>query len=642
MKVKKNFTLTVTDDPAAIESRLDAERIPPHFRAARAKRDALVEILARPEPGLYWALAAGATGVPREEAYLFFSEISTGFFEGESGGRLLWSRPSGGGAGHSTGLWGSSLKGFAAPAADGTDAPKYANALEGRYRAFLAEHGLFPLNPAPKPPARDLFRYYELSAPDGPSLAEAQAEGISRFLEPQAYGELRERLIVGEAEGVRLAMDYARKSRALEGRAARAEALRAAADPLRDPEPARVLEELYGAMPVYGPRAAPLGTPEPSGPGVPFGPGLLFEQPCGNGTFGSAAPGGPGGAFDPDGACDPWGTRDHSAPGSSGGPFAGGEPRRPFPPAYPEQEGLPEAWKLPGGREILVRGREWSEPADGSGGQGALSLVRALSGHASWGDALSEIAGAYGAAAAAKALAFGSAASAKKALELASAQPPSPPEACGLSWRSARGFLAEAADVPEGFLDALLGSGLVASDRRGAVMFMCEGSSGAFRMRFPGAADPLQVRHPRSAAGPFVLDGPGEACVVADSPVSALRIKFREPDSLVLVLGENSDPMPLLGLLAGRSVRAEGRQRSRSLMRVKAFLRMEGIAFRKVKPDGGAGGSRRAAPKGGAGAPPAAHLKGSRKGAHGPGQGGAAGARSVAAAGRTGASGEEG
>ncbi|MDR1080427.1 MAG: hypothetical protein LBQ79_05595 [Deltaproteobacteria bacterium] len=197
---------------------------------------------------------------------------------------------------------------------------------------------------------------------------------------------------------------------------------------------------------------------------------------------------------------------------------------------------------------------------------------------------LSEICGAFGEEAAARALAFFRATGAKGRLARALARTPPAPEICGAGWDKALGFLTGAVGAPEGLCESLRREGKLASDRFGSALFICEGGGGAFRMGFPGASAPRDVRHPRSGAAPFVIGGDGPAAVVCGSPAVALLVKARDAASGVMVLGRFSEPRLLLPHLEAREIRLAGSPRSAPLARISKFLALEGMAFTSFRP----------------------------------------------------------
>jgi hypothetical protein len=329
---------------------------------------------------------------------------------------------------------------------------------------------------------------------------------------------LRLRLAAMEAETVRLEAHRDRRLRALENRRSKARTIAESADTVRGPEPATVLELLYGAARdrdfVSAPRAAESGA---------------------------------------------------------------------------------EAWTLSGGRAFLISGPNWAETGgliggrgNGRAGGGALSLVMRLSGHVSVRGALAEIRGAFGEQAAARTLAFHKVAGVSATLRKALARPPLPPDACESLWPEARDYLTTEFGVSGIMCDLYHGRGLLAADRRGSVLFVCEGGRGAFRMSVPADGGRGRARPPRASAPPFLLEGTDPLAIVTDCPAGALLLKAREIGSTVLVLGELSDPGRLLPHLKGRAVTVEGELGSRGLKRVRKFLKRERLNH-TVKPSPRAG-----------------------------------------------------
>jgi hypothetical protein len=424
----------------------------------------------------------------------------------------------------------------------------------------------------PKPSHGDIESYYRLARRRLP--ADLASLGESPAGQPdearKAYGsgspaaagdaaaeagdrrrELVERLAAAAAEKLRLAADLDSRRKAFARSLAAAETLRARAAPLREPGPARLLSELYGAS-----------LKEPQGGGGPV-------NPCGHGPAEGSDGEGQGAV---PGRADGRGRGAGGVLGLPGGlgsadTGAGGGP--------------PAVWVLPNGRELETDGLSWREPAAGAWGYGSLSLAVRLSGYGAAGAAaaLSEIAGAFGKEEAARALAFFRASSAPARLEAALARPPLSPVPAECAWGEARGFLAGRLGIPALLVDLYHNEGLLLADRWGSALFVCEGGRGCFRMNHPGAAGPYDARHPRAPAPPFVLRGSGACAAVTDSPGRALLLKSLQIEAAVLVLGRRSDPRGLLPALSGKRILVAGPARDAGLLRVKAFLQGSGLKF---------------------------------------------------------------
>ncbi|MDR1038146.1 MAG: hypothetical protein LBT40_16745 [Deltaproteobacteria bacterium] len=575
-------------------------------------RDRLVQVTVTPDPELRKTLS-GVGIVPEAQALDILRAMSRRFLERECGGRLLWAIPDPDGPGLRAGFWGSALDGFDEVAKAGK-AKELRAGLDARYAEYLSSRGLACQARSPRPSETEVRRYGRLSAPrtgpetdlsesgdlsldedragdsdisgggkgrgdrgragvggaclvmpgcasadrEGPGCARSDRRetgdadsgrgggwfrkrkaGSSR--DHEEFMALMERLSVFEVENERLRDALERRMRILASADRYGTLVRNRAGQILEPGPGRVLEELFGADPVNSPDDCPADLRgASSGAVIRTSPGSPSET-------------GPASALQ------------HRS--VSGGRACQGE----------------RFWKLPGGRVIRVSGHCWSEPRTGVSDTGSLSLVAELSGHGSVWSALSELCGAFGEVEASRALAFSYAVGGEGVLDRASGEPPMRPAVCEGAWGWARDFLTSAIGAGAELCDALHGEGVLASDRHGSALFVCEGGRGAFRMGFPGASGPWHVRHPRASAMPFVIEGDGPRAVVTGCPGRALLAKAEDTGARVLVLGERSDPVFLLPHMVARDVILTGDLRLKPLARVADFLAGKMLAFTHVK-----------------------------------------------------------
>ncbi|MDR2198262.1 MAG: hypothetical protein LBR53_02185 [Deltaproteobacteria bacterium] len=211
---------------------------------------------------------------------------------------------------------------------------------------------------------------------------------------------------------------------------------------------------------------------------------------------------------------------------------------------------------LPNGRRIAVHKEKWSEFGTEDSGNGAISLINQLSGYprSDYSSAFRELCSVFSKDSAQKALLYYLTQDTKESVELLLKTTFKMPETSEDYWEKLKVNLPHYEKISPWFLDFFHRKGFISADIRGSLLFVCDQSSGVFRMRFKNTNEFATLESPRRDSLPFFLPGNRRKLIIAENPLLALKLKEREFDAEVLAYGEFTPLTRLLPYLQGRNI----------------------------------------------------------------------------------------
>jgi hypothetical protein len=186
---------------------------------------------------------------------------------------------------------------------------------------------------------------------------------------------------------------------------------------------------------------------------------------------------------------------------------------------------------LPNERRIAVKGEDWAERGTEFGGDGALSLAAHLSGGGADGAlrGLRELRAAFPRQSAEAAFLYHISRSPEGLAEKLLGCPFSLPETSEELWPDALSDLAGHLRAPRNVLEALHAAGLLLADSQGNLLMVCDRVSGAFGASFHARRGFAVTWGPGPRALPFYVPGTRGKIFICEDPLTAVKIKGREP-----------------------------------------------------------------------------------------------------------------
>jgi hypothetical protein len=200
------------------------------------------------------------------------------------------------------------------------------------------------------------------------------------------------------------------------------------------------------------------------------------------------------------------------------------------------------------GLRICLRALDWYVEGTDISGKGSIQLVNYLSGYPKedHSSAVHELSALFPKESIQKSMLFEMRFSIGKALDSYLSKPYALPILSEDLWSEYCEKLIKYMRVPKNYLDFLHQQGIVLADTKGAVLFVCDQKSGAFRLIFKNKNEFGSLEQPDSMSLPFYLPGTTERVIITENPVIAVKVKAQQFQHSVIAYGSHTPMNHLL------------------------------------------------------------------------------------------------
>ncbi|MDR2460612.1 MAG: hypothetical protein LBE38_07505 [Deltaproteobacteria bacterium] len=236
---------------------------------------------------------------------------------------------------------------------------------------------------------------------------------------------------------------------------------------------------------------------------------------------------------------------------------------------------------LPDGRIITVSQDSWKDTQNNSEGQGAINLVKYLSGYD--GSEISKIlfelslhfdtfciARAYS-----RHLSFSVDEEYQKILK----EPFDSPLVVEKNWVETKNLVSMATYIPSDFLQALFEIGKISCDNKKRLILLSgKQRDSVFVAEFSGAKNDYTIYEPNQDASPFFIRRNVKKVVILNDPIESLQYLSYDLENTVIVVGKNTKLEKILPFLGGKSVEINC-HKGECFKRIASFLNEKKIPF---------------------------------------------------------------